>query len=93
MAGCSNYLVATVHWWANNMKKNKEREKKKEKEKEKPNLFMLTESLYYYTLLSKEFLLFSTMPISIETVMPIRTTKAVCLMIFFAIHIFKDMRT
>ena len=54
------------------MKKNKEREKKKEKEKEKPNLFMLTESLYYYTLLSKEFLLFSTVPISIEMVAPIQ---------------------
>ena len=54
---------------------------------------MLTELLYYYTLLSKEFLLFSTILISIEMVMPIRTTKAVYLMISFAIHIFKDMRT
>jgi len=40
----------------------------------------------------KEFLLFSTMPISIETVMPIRTTIAICLMIPFAIHAFEDVR-
>ena len=54
---------------------------------------MLTGSLYYYTLLSKEFLLFSTMLISIEMIMPIRTTKAVHLMISFAIHTFENMRT
>ena len=54
---------------------------------------MLTESLYYCTLLSKEFLLFSTIPISIETVTPIRTTIAVYLMILFAVHTFEDVRT
>jgi len=32
------------------------------------------------------------MTISIETVMPIRTTIAVCLIIPFAVHIFEDMR-
>ena len=53
---------------------------------------MLTGLLHYCTLLSKEFLLFSTIPISIETITPIRTTKVVCLMIFFAIHTFEDMR-
>ena len=54
---------------------------------------MLTRLLHYYTLLSKEFLLFSTMPISIKTVMPVRTAIAVHLMIPFAIHAFEDMRT
>jgi len=32
-------------------------------------------------------------PIPIETVMPIRTTIAVCLMVSFAIYTLKDMRT
>ena len=54
---------------------------------------MLTGLLYYCTLLLKEFLLFSTMPIPIETVMPIRTTIAVCLMVSFAIYALEDMRT
>ena len=67
--------------------------KKKKRKEKKTNLFMLIGSLHYYTLLSKEFLLFSTMLIFIEIIMPIRTTKAVCLMISFAIHTFEDMRT
>ena len=67
--------------------------KEKEKEKRKTIQPMLTGSLHYYTLLSKEFLLFSTMPISIEMFMPIRTTIAVYLMILFAIHAFEDVRT
>jgi len=71
------------------MKKEKRKRKKKRK---KTNLFMLTGLLHYCTLLSKEFLLFSTIPISIETIMPIRTTIAVRLMISFAIHTFEDMR-
>ena len=71
------------------MKKEKER---KGKGKKKTNLFMLTGSLHYYTLLSKEFLLFFTMLIPIEMVMPVRTTRAVHLMISFAIHAFEDMR-
>ena len=33
------------------------------------------------------------MPISIETVAPIWTTIAVCLMIPFAVHAFEDVRT
>ena len=53
---------------------------------------MLTGLLHYYTLLSKEFLLFSTMPIPIEMVMPIGTTIAVCLMALFAVNTLKDMR-
>jgi len=65
------------------------KEKKKER---KTNLTMLTELLHYCTLLTKEFLLFSTMPISIEMVMPIRTTIAIYLMVPFAIHAFEDVR-
>ena len=71
------------------MKNGKEKEKKR---KEKANLTMLTVSLHYCTLLMKEFLLFPTMPISIEMVTPIRTTIAICLMIPFAIHAFEDVR-
>jgi len=67
--------------------------KKKKKRKRKRNLVMLTGLLYYCTLLLKEFLLFSTMPISIEMVTPIRTTIAVCLMVSFAIYTLEDMRT
>ena len=54
---------------------------------------MLTGLLHYCTLLSKEFLLFSTMPIFIEMVIPIRTTIAIHLMVFLAIHALEDMRT
>ena len=54
---------------------------------------MLIGSLYYYTLLLKEFLLFFTVPISIEIVMPIRTTIPVHLIISFAVYVFEDMRT
>ena len=70
-------------------KKRKRKEKKKER---KTNLTMLTGLLHYCTLLTKEFLLFSTMPISIETVTPIRTTIAIHLMIPFVIHAFEDVR-
>ena len=36
MADCGNYLVATIHWWAYNIKREKEKEgKKKERKKEK----------------------------------------------------------
>ena len=68
-------------------------EKEKEKGKRKTNQAILTELLHYYTLLSKEFLLFSTIPILIETVTPIRTTIAVCLMVSFAIYALENMRT
>ena len=54
---------------------------------------MLTGSLHYCTLLAKEFLLFFTMPISVEPVMPIRIAIAICLMVSFAVHAFEDMRT
>ena len=54
---------------------------------------MLIGLLHYCTLLSKEFLLFSTMPIFIEMVMPIRITIAICLMVSLAIHALEDMRT
>jgi len=67
--------------------------KMKKKRKRKRNLAMLTRLLHYCTLLSKEFLLFSTIPIPIETVTPIRTTIAVCLMVSFAIYALEDMRT
>ncbi len=64
-----------------------------EKKRKKTNLTTLTGLIHYCTLLSKEFLLFSTMPISIETVMPVRTTITVCLMISFTIYAFEDVRT
>ena len=73
--------------------KENENENESRKEKKKTNLSMLTGLLHYCILLSKEFLLFSTMPISIETVVLIRTTIAVCLIIPFAVHVFEDMRT
>jgi len=59
----------------------------------KTNQATLTGLLHYCTLLLKEFLLFSTMPISIETVTPIRTTIAICLMISLAIYALEDIRT
>jgi len=70
----------------------RKRKRKRKKKERKTNLTMLTGLLYYCTLLTKEFLLFSTIPISIETVMPIRTTIAICLMVLFAIHAFEDVR-
>ena len=33
------------------------------------------------------------MPTSIEMISPVRTTKAICLMVFFAIHVLEDVRT
>ena len=53
---------------------------------------MLIGSLYYCTLLSKEILLFPTMPVPIEMVAPVRTAIAICLMVSFAIHAFEDVR-
>ena len=87
-----NYLVATVHWKANNMINEKEKEKKIKERKRKTNLATLTGLLHYCTLLSKEFLLFPTMPVSIETVAPVRIAIAIRLMVSFAIHAFEDMR-
>ena len=54
---------------------------------------MITGFLYYCTLLVKELLLFSTVPVSIETVMPIRIANTIYLMVTLAIYIFEDMRT
>jgi len=53
---------------------------------------MLTGLLRYCTLLLKEFLLFSTVPVPIETVAPVRTAIAIRLMVSFAIHAFEDVR-
>ena len=67
--------------------------RKREKEKEKEtNLSTLTELLHYCTLLTKKFLLFFTMPISVKPVTPIRTAIAICLMVSLAIHALEDMR-
>jgi len=75
-------------------KKKKEKRKGKRKERKKEtNQATLTGLLYYCTLLSKEFLLFYIIPIFIKTVMPIRTTIAICLMVSLAIHTLEDMRT
>ena len=74
------------------MKMKKKRKRKKEKRKRKRNLATLTGLLYYCTLLSKEFLLFSTVPIPIEKVMPIKATITVCLIVSFAIYTLEDMR-
>ena len=65
---------------------------KRKKKKEKKNLSILIGSLHYCTLLLKEFLLFSTMLISVKTVMPIKTTIAVCLIVSFAVNTFEDMK-
>ena len=73
-------------------KKKKKRKEKKKRTKE-TNLVMLIGFLHYYTLLSKELLLFSTVPLLVEPVVPIRTAIAICLMVSLAIHAFEDMRT
>ena len=70
------------------MKKEKEKEKKR-----KEKLLKLTGSLHYCTLLSKEFLLFLSVPIPVETVTPVRTMITIHLIVSFAVHTFEDMRT
>ena len=75
-------------------RKRKEKKRKgKERTEGKQNQTMLTGSLYYCTLLLKEFLLLFTMPIFVEMVMPIRTTIAICLMISLVVYALEDMRT
>ena len=74
-------------------KRKRRKEKGKKKREKETNLVMLTGLLHYCTLLSKEFLLFSTMPLFVKLVVPIRTTIAICLMVSLAIHAFEDMRT
>ena len=54
---------------------------------------MITGFLHYCTLLSPEFLLFPTMPISVETVTLTRTANTICLMVTFTIHAFEGVRT
>ena len=78
------------------MKREKEKERKekgKKKREKETNLVMLTGLLHYCTLLSKEFLLFSTMPLFVKPVVPIRTTIVIRLMVSLAIHAFEDIRT
>jgi len=70
----------------------KKKKKKKKKRERKTNLSTLTGSLHYYILLLKEFLLFSTVPIPVEMVTPIKTTIAVRLMVPFAVNVIEDMR-
>ena len=65
---------------------------KQKKKKGKANLTMIIGFLHYYTLLSQEFLLFSTIPLSVEIVTPIRTTIAVYLMVPFAVNTLEDVR-
>ena len=74
-------------------KRKRRKEKGKKKREKETNLVTLTGLLHYCTLLSKEFLLFFTMPIFIETVVPIRTTIAIHLMVSLAIYTLEDMRT
>ena len=69
-----------------------EKRKRKRKRTRETNLVTLIGLLYYCTLLSKEFLLFSTVPLFVEPVVPIRTAIAICLMVSLAIHTFEDMR-
>ena len=70
------------------MKKEKEKEKKR-----KEKLLKLTGSLHYCTLLSKEFLLFLSVPIPVETVILVKTIITIYLIVFFAVHILEDIRT
>jgi len=72
--------------------KGKRKQKQKQKNKKKTNLSTLIGLLYYFTLLSKELLLFSTIPIPVEIVMPIRTIIAVHLIVSFVVNAFKDVR-
>jgi len=69
------------------------RGKRKGKKEKETNLSMLTGLLHYCILLTKEFLLFFTVPISVEPVMPIRTAITIRLMVSFTVHAFEDMRT
>jgi len=74
-------------------KKEKEKKRKRKGKRKKNYLKLLTGLLHYCTLLSKEFLLFSTIPLTIETVAPVWTAIAVCLMVAFAVHTFEDVWT
>ena len=52
----------------------------------------MTGSLHYYTLPLVEFLLFSTVPLLVEMVLPIRTFVAVCLVVTFTVDALERMR-
>ena len=89
MAVHSNYLVATYIQRQTTCKLEKERRKRKEKER-----ITLMDNRIAILLYSTdmEFLLFSTMSLFIEMVSPIRKSVSVCLMVFFTIDVFEDMR-
>ena len=69
-----------------------EKEKKKEKQKQNKNKTKTNRIaiLLYSTFV--EFLLFYTIPLSVETVSPIRTSIAVCLIVSFTVNAFEEMR-
>jgi len=86
MAVHSNYLVVIYI--------QRQTTCKLEREKEKIKLYLkIIESLYYCTLLTIEFLLFSTVPLFVEMVSPIRTFVTICLMVSLAVNILEDIRT
>ena len=86
----SNYLVATYIQRQTTCKLEKERRKRKEKE-----TITLMDNRIAILLYSAdmEFLLFSIMLLFVEMVSPIRTSVSVCLMVFFTIDTFENMRT
>jgi len=86
----SNYLVATYIQRQTTCKLEKERRKRKEKE-----TITLMDNRIAILLYSTdmEFLLFSIISLFVEMVSPIRTSVSVCLMVFFTIDIFENMRT
>ena len=93
MAVCSNYLVATLHWWTSNMEIEKKEKEKRKRKKKKENLKkLLIGLLCYCTLLLKEFLWFSIILTSVKTIVLVRTAIVICLIISLAVHIFEDMR-
>ena len=67
-----------------------ENENENEKEKKNKTKANRIATLLYFTF--TEFLLFSIKLLSIETVLPIRTSITVYLMVFFAVDIFEEMR-
>ena len=78
----SNYLVAAYIRY------------KFKKGKRKKKLYLkIIGLLHYYTLLTIEFLLFSTVSLFVKIVSPIRTFVAVCLIVSLVINILEDMRT
>ena len=63
-------------------KKIRKRKRKKEKETTTPKI---TGLLHYCTLPLVEFLSFPTVPLLVETVVPIRTFVTVCLVVIFVV--------